>query len=458
MPALGDILVLGLGSSGRAAAHYCLARLPEEVSSVTVLDANDGEKLQEYAAELESAGARVTLGTETVSGHYDLCIASPGIPPHTELFKAAERVSAEVVSELEFAFRRSDNVWVAVTGTNGKTTTASLITHLLRAGGVQARAVGNIGPVAISAVDDADPSEVLVAEASSFQLALTKTFHPRVAVVLNITPDHLDWHGSMERYTEDKARILLNLDEYDTAVIDADDLGAAALLPSVRRSGAHAVSVSVAPERAAEAVLRDGELLLFTRGGALHLAKADELQIKGAHNVSNALAAASAAHALGVNARDLQAGLRSFMPIPHRLEPVGQFCGAEWFNDSKATNPDAVFKAISAFSDRPFVLLLGGRNKANDFRPLAAEAMNHARHVIAFGEARHEIVAAFGDWDGLREAPGLEQAVRLAAVLVTTGDAVVLSPACASFDEFKSYEHRGDVYRDLVGVLDEECR
>lgn len=456
MSTLGDVLVLGLGSSGLAAARYCLARVGAEVASVTVADAGDDERLRELAGELAALGARVMLGVEAVPGDYQLCIASPGIAPHTPLFRAAEASSAETISELEFAYRRSDNVWVAVTGTNGKTTTTSLVTHLLRSGGVQARSVGNIGTVAISAVEDAAPGEVLVAEASSFQLALTESFHPRVAVVLNITPDHLDWHGSMERYAEDKARVLSNLDRDDTAVIDADDLGSAALLPAVRSRGVHAVSISVKEGRTAEAHLADGELVLTTRGGTIRLGPAEELQIKGLHNVSNALAAAAAAHALGVNARDLQAGLRTFAPIPHRLEPVGEFCGAEWFNDSKATNPDAVFKAISAFAGRPFVLLLGGRNKANDFRLLAEEARRFARHVIAFGEARSEIAEAFGEWDRLHEAEGLESAVRLAAVLAESGDAVVLSPACASFDEFRSYEHRGDVFRDLVSAL-EDC-
>jgi UDP-N-acetylmuramoylalanine--D-glutamate ligase len=212
--------------------------------------------------------------------------------------------------------------------------------------------------------------------------------------------------------------------------------------------------VSLESSLAGGATLREGVLVLESAGGPISLLPAEELKIRGAHNVSNALAAAAAAHALGVTPGDLRDGLRSFEPITHRLEPVGTVGGIEWFNDSKATNPDAVFKALHAFGGRDLIVLLGGRNKHNDFRPLADEVARTAKAAVLFGEAREELAEAFGGVDvPTYEAIGLADAVELAAEIASPGDVVALSPACASFDEFTSYEHRGDEFRRLVARL-----
>lgn len=448
-----SVLILGLGASGTAAARYCLER-GDRFAPVRVVDTSAGDRLQDTAEVLRQLGATVSLGSDAIEGRYDLCIASPGIPPHAAVMRAALDAADEVISEIEFAYRESSNPWVAVTGTNGKTTTTALVEHLLTVGGISARAVGNIGAPAIEAVGDGHRDEVLVAEVSSFQLALTKRFHPRVAVLLNLTPDHLDWHGSLERYAEDKARVFANLGPDDTAIIDVDDSGAAAYVEPVAVTAARVVTVSVSGDATASA--ESGTLTLSNNGAQIVLVTSDELLIRGPHNVSNALAAAAAAHALGVHAGDIARGLTTFAPIEHRLEPAGVACGAEWFNDSKATNPDAVSKAIAAFSDRSFVLLLGGRNKGNDFRPLAKEAAAAARAVVVFGEAGDEIAGAF-DVDGFQviKAAGLESAVGEAARIARVGDAVVLSPACASFDEFDNYEQRGRRFKELVASLDE---
>lgn len=455
MSRLGDVLVLGLGRSGEAAARYCLQRLGGDVDSVTVIDGSSSPKVIELADELVSLGASVAVGVTVVSGSYDLCIASPGIPPHSPMMLAARRACGEIVSEIEFAYSRSSNPWVAVTGTNGKTTTTSLVTHLLTSAGVPARSVGNIGVPAIAAVEDAERDEILVAEVSSFQLAFTKTFRPRVAVLLNVTPDHIDWHGSYDAYAADKGKVFDNLGADDLAVVDVDDPGSAAFADVLAERGVPLTRVSTADAQTRGAHMRDGLLVLETAAGTVELVRADELLIKGRHNVGNALAAAAAVHALGVSEADLREGLRDFAPIEHRLEPVATVSGVEWFNDSKATNPDAVFKAINAFTDRPYVLLLGGRNKGNDFVPLALEAARGARAVITFGEAGPEIAAAF---DGASLAPvsvaRLSDAVAEAARLARDGDAVVLSPACASFDEFDSYEHRGREFKAMVRALE----
>lgn len=452
MERLGHVLILGLGKSGVAAARYCASLPAGEVDSLTVADSSDAEKTRQAAAALEGTGANLLLGVDHLDGEWDVCISSPGIPPHSPLIVSARAASARTVSEIEFAYERSRSPWVAVTGTNGKTTTTALIAHLLDGAGMSTRLVGNIGTPAIEVVAEAGEHEVLVAEVSSFQLSLTQRFHPRVAVLLNVTPDHIDWHGSVDAYAADKARIFANLTADDTAVIDVDDPGSRPYADSVADKGCAVVRVSLVQGHAGGATLVDGDLVLETRGGPVRLVPADDLLIKGSHNISNALAAASAAHALGAAAADIKVGLRSFMPIEHRLEPVGCVAGAEWFNDSKATNPDAVFKAIGAFGQRPIVLLLGGRNKGNRFEPLAREAAGRVRVAVTFGEAGEEIAAAFGPEPSVEvvRAETLVDAVQAARMSAHEGDAVVLSPACASFDEFDGYEHRGDVFKQLV--------
>lgn len=458
MSGLGDTLVLGLGRSGIATAHY-LARLMAtgEVTSVTAVDSADNENLRAATEELTLLGVNVVLGTEQVPGKRETCIASPGIPPHAPLMRSAAKSCTRVISEIEFAFIRSRVPWVAVTGTNGKTTTTALIAHLLRRGGFDALAVGNIGTAAVAAVDTTDSTSVLVAEVSSFQLALTETFHPRVAVLLNITPDHVDWHGSFEAYAADKTRIFANLEPGDTAVIDVDDDGSAPYAQTVAVTGAEVIKVSRDTRHMPGACVVDGELAIETRGGLVRLLPVSALKIRGHHNVSNALAAAAAAYAMGVGVSELRAGLRDFEPIPHRLEPVGELRGVEYVNDSKATNPDAVFKALTAFGDRPVIVLLGGRNKGNDFIPLATETARTAKAAVLFGEAKSELEGAFAGLEvPVAGAPTLRDAVLAAADLAEPGDVVLLSPACASFDEFANFEERGTAFSAIVEAMAEE--
>jgi UDP-N-acetylmuramoylalanine--D-glutamate ligase len=289
---------------------------------------------------------------------------------------------------------------------------------------------------------------------SSFQLAHTSEFHPRVAVLLNISPDHVDWHGSLELYAADKSKVFANLTSEDFAVIDVDDSGAAPYADMLLERHVPVTRISRHRTFDGGATLASGMLALNTPRGLVELVPADQLLIRGSHNVSNALAAAAAADALGVSASALRDGLLSFAPIEHRLEPVGTIGGIEWFNDSKATNPDAVSKALEAFRDRPLVVLLGGRNKGNDFRSLAARAAEVAHVVVAFGEAREEIAAAFQGVDLTPEVVStLAEAVAVAAGRARAGDAVVLSPGCASFDEFDNYEERGRAFKSMVFEL-----
>lgn len=456
MPLSGDMLVLGLGRSGLAAARYMATLMgPGGVTSVTVLDEEDNGRLRALASGLEALGVSVGLAATTVEGHFDLAVVSPGISPAKPLFLAASRASDCLVSELEFAYQQSHSPWIAVTGTNGKTTTTSLIGHLLATGGTPFETVGNIGHPAIEVVAEATPATVLVAEVSSFQLALTLRFCPRVSVLLNVTPDHLDWHGTLEAYTADKARIFANQGPDDTAIIDVDDPGSAPFAEVVASTGVSVVRVSRSLLHPGGASVVRGMLVLDTPRGSIELVGSDELRIRGEHNVSNALAGAAAAYAFGVPVEGIRSGLRTFDPIEHRLEPVGVVGGVEYFNDSKATNPDAVFKALSAFGERPLVVLLGGRNKGNDFRPLAQAVASRCWTAVLFGEARGELADAFADMVfDVHEAPGMAQALCEAASVARVGDAVLLSPACASFDEFSGYEERGRTFKRLVAEMD----
>jgi UDP-N-acetylmuramoylalanine--D-glutamate ligase len=454
----GDILVVGLGVSGEAAAAYCATRAASgDPVRVTVVDSGDSDALEIRAKRLRGLGVDVRLGTSMLCGPFDLAITSPGIPPHAELMAGVRNAAAEVISELEFAYRRSGCQWLAVTGTNGKTTATSLLGHLLSGAGISATVVGNIGTPAISAVDEIGPAGVLVAEVSSFQLALTRRFHPRVAVLLNITPDHLDWHGDIETYAADKARVFARQGADDTAIIDGDDPGAARLIDGVRSRGVRVVEVSIerVPDGGA-GLSADGMLTLDATSGPVTLIHRDDLLILGDHNVSNALAAAAAAHAFGAAPGHISAGLRTFEPIEHRLEPVGVLGGVEYFNDSKATNPDAALKALASFPGRPVMMLLGGRNKGSSFSELGGAMARAGARAIVFGEAADQIAGDLGQ-SGVQfeQAAGLPDAVRTAAALAQPGSAVLLSPACASFDEFSGYAERGRVFRHLVHEIGE---
>ena len=467
---LGHVLIVGLGKSGQAAVRYCLDLLGSRVSAITVSAGKRNPAAEAFAAELEGADIDFRFEYEDIQGHFDLCIISPGISDLSDLYKRAAAVSDEILSELEFAWRESDadSIWVAISGTNGKTTTTSLITHLFKAAGKRAAAVGNIGEVALGVVAHA-PVDVYCAEVSSFQLATMSRFAPEAAVLLNITPDHITWHGSMERYIEAKAQLLTALERSaacgkPVAVLDCTNDIVAALAaerPSLGESVA-AIRLADAPAANAAYVNAEGRLAVaFPEEAAL--CAVEDLQIKGEHNVLNALAAASAALAMGVPAEVVIAGLKSFAPLHHRIEPCGSARGISYFNDSKGTNVDATLKAFTAFAPRTAICLLGGTDKGTDLAPLVEAAQEKLKAVVCYGASRPRFLEAFGVAADAPEgaqfhvgeidvlvASGMRDAARAASVYASAGDCVLLSPACASFDEFTGYDQRGNVFKDLV--------
>ena len=470
---LGDVLVLGLGKSGRAVALYCLDLLGTRAKSLTIAAGEMSDEAFAFARSCEDRGAKVFFEQYTFDGSYDLCIASPGISQFSRFYENAAKVSREVISEVEFAWRESpaESSWIAVTGTNGKTTTTTLITHIFQTAGERVAAVGNIGNTAITAVG-AHAADVYVVEVSSFQLASMSQFAPQVAVLLNITPDHLYWHMTFDAYVEAKKNVYRNLGQTQgTLVIDATCPVTRQCLEQlaecqdggfdvVALGGASGIEGMAAAEPEffgkpgmtdAGAFRRQGRLVCRIAGQDHDLADAGELNIKGEHHASNARAAAAAALAFGLSDQAVAEGLRTFRPLEHRLEPCGTINGVEFFNDSKATNVDATLKALSAFKPGEPIFLLGGHDKGTDLAELVQECEKICKAVVCVGAAAERFMAAFAT-SGLThvQEEHLEDALDRAILMAEPGDCVVLSPACASFDEFDSFEHRGKVFKGLV--------
>ena len=455
-PVLGDVCVLGLGKTGEAVAAYLAAQPHGRVRSITLYG---GLKAQESEATraLEAQGVHVVLGTEDVQGSYDLCVSSPGIPEHSVFAEAARACSGELIGEPEFAWRESPERWLAITGTNGKTTTTALTTALLQADGMEAVSVGNIGTLAIGQVAERPRNQWFVAELSSFQLAETSQLHPRAAALLNVTPDHLSWHGSLENYALAKERVFAQFDADDLAVVSCEDSWCRAAIARLEERGIRVAHLSVAadPQTPSAAFVRDGMLVVRFDGVEHELLDASELIIHGPHNLQNALAAASLALWAGASIEGVRAGLRTFKALEHRIEPCGELAGVHFVNDSKATNVDAVEKALVAFEPGSLVLLMGGHDKGTDLSSVATLAAERCRVVVCFGEAGERIAqaveAAPGSAQVLRAAH-LADALDVAIEVAHPGSTVLLSPACSSFDEFHSFEERGRVFKQLVAA------
>lgn len=460
---LGDVLVLGLGRTGESAARHLASLVPSRVSSVTLYGGADSRP-GERSRALELAGVSVVTGTEAVEGSYDLAVASPGIPLDSAFLRSAAACSRELVGEVELAFRESPERWVAITGTNGKTTTTSLTTHLMREAGIAARSVGNIGTPPTEALADRGEGEWFVAELSSFQLATTERLRPRAAVLLNVTPDHLEWHHTMEAYAAAKERAFANMGAGDLAVVSVDDAWCRSVAARCEGRGLRTCELSVErePDSACAAFLRRGALVVRLDGVEHTLLDRSDLKIFGLHNAQNALAAASVALELGASPERVRDGLASFSPIEHRIEPAGEVGGVRYVNDSKATNTDSVEKALTAFDAGTVVVLLGGHDKMTDLSSLADAACARCRVAVCFGEAGPRIACALErarDASGARlevlRAPHLREAFDAAARAARPGETVLLSPACSSFDEFANMAERGRLFKELVRRLGE---
>ena len=443
------VLVVGLARTGVATALFCAARGAQVTATETRAEAD----VAEAAVKLRAAGCRLELG-----GHHeeaflaqDLIIPSPGVAPEMACLAAARAKGIPVWSEVELASRFLKGRLVGVTGSNGKTTTASLLAHILKRAQFPTLLAGNIGTPLVARVEDMSDRSVSVVELSSFQLELIETFRPHVAVLLNVTPDHLDRHSSLEAYGRAKARIFENQTEQDSAVLNADDVVAAGYAPS--RPQVFWFSRIKRPARGA--FLR-GEEVMFRRDGEESvLLRLGDIGLRGEHNVENVLAAAAAAFLVGAHPGDIAEGVRSFAGVEHRLEFVAEVRGVSYYNDSKATNVDAALKALDAFAGR-VIVILGGKDKGSDYSLLQGPLREKALAALLIGAAAEKIERQIAGSVPTVRAATLERALELAAERARAGDTVLLAPACASFDQFESYEHRGRVFKQFVRQIEQK--
>lgn len=441
-----NVLVVGLARSGVAAAEFLAAR----GARVTVNDAKSENELKDAAALREK-------GIEVVGGGHprelfeksDLIVVSPGVPLALEPFQQAKAAGIPIISEIELAARFLRGRLVGITGSNGKTTTTTLIGELLKNAGLPTQVGGNIGTPLISLVETSRDDGFTVVELSSFQLEAVEQLHVNVALLLNITPDHLDRYDSMEDYAAAKANIFLNQTPGDIAVLNADNNWSATMNA---RTQARVFYFSRLRELEEGIFVRGANIVERNAGIERVLLTREEIHLPGDHNVENVMAALAAGLACGASPDSMRKTIRNFKGVEHRLEFVAEINGVKFYNDSKATNVDAAIKCLEAFPDG-VIVILGGKDKGSDYAPLAPIVRNRCEQVILIGAAADKIAAALEKTRPLHRAATMQDAVKLGLELGKPGNIVLLAPACASFDMFDNYEHRGRVFKGAVRSL-----
>ncbi|MGH9970010.1 MAG: UDP-N-acetylmuramoyl-L-alanine--D-glutamate ligase [Pyrinomonadaceae bacterium] len=444
------VLVIGAARSGIACARFLVAH----GATVALNDQKPIEKWRPEALALNKEGIGCLPGEAPgwLLENIDLVVVSPGVPVKSIPIRYAERAGAEIIGEVELAARFLKGRIVAITGTNGKTTTTALIGDLFRDAGLPVQVGGNIGTPLISLVEDSRDDGWTVVELSSFQLETIKEFHPSVAVVLNVTPNHMDRYESFKDYAAAKHRIFTNQGPTDLAVLNGDDEVVSSWADGLR---AHVVKFSVQRELAEGLFLRGRELVSRAGDGERVLMMRDEMKLRGLHNVENVLAALAAGLACGANLESMRKTIRNFEPVEHRLELVAEINRVKFYNDSKATSVDATVKALEAFAEEPgkVVLILGGLGKKAPYAPLSNLVREKVRQLVLIGEDAEVIAAELGKDAPNHRASDMQEAVRVSFQSARPGDIVLLAPACASFDMFESFEHRGRVFKEEVQCL-----
>src|SRR5215469_3633986 len=441
------VLVVGLGKSGVASALF----LKKHGATVSVSDTKSGDELRNEIPVLLDNGITVETGGhgERMFKGQDLIVVSPGVPVDAPPLVQARSLGETVIGEIELAAQFLPGPIVAITGSNGKTTTTTLVGEIMTAAGFPALVGGNIGTPAISLAERAKPETVVVLEISSFQLETVQSFHPKVAVVLNVTPDHLDRHRTFEVYVDAKARVFENQDGSDYAVLNADDPTCVSMS---KRTGAQVFWFSRQKEVDRGAWVRDGAIVFRDGEGQREILEVSDIPLKGAHNLENVLAAVSAGVLMGCAPHKLRQAVQNFKAVEHRLEFVATIGGVDYYNDSKATNVDATIKALESFPAN-IHLILGGKDKGSDYSLLNDLLRERVKRVYTIGAAAPKIESQIKGPE-IVHAETLTNAVKRAAASAQAGDIVLLAPACASFDQFKGYEHRGRAFKDLVKALE----
>src|SRR6266567_1325795 len=440
------ILVVGLARTGVAVARF----LAEQGAQVTVTDMKDDAELAPWMAKLEDLSINYQLGQHDKHTFLmaDMIVVSPGVPMDIKPLQLARAQRRTVISEIELAAAFITAPIAAITGTNGKTTTTTLVGEIFRACGFPTFVGGNIGNPLIDLVESGEQVERVVVELSSFQLEGISRFRPQVAVLLNITEDHLDRYATFQEYIDAKVRIFENQTADDFAVLNMDDPLVAAYADKLT---ARVVPMSRERELAEGICCRDG-IVTFRWEGYEERFPTEGLKLKGVHNLDNVMAALATTLLLGCDAARALAAVEDFPGLPHRMELVGMVDGVPWYNDSKGTNVGSVVKSLESFAG-PVTLIAGGKDKGGDYAPLAELVRERVGHLILIGEAKERIRSALGHLTDTRSAGSLEEAVALAHQLTVAGGVVLFSPACSSFDMFKSYEDRGEQFAALVRKL-----
>jgi len=445
-----SVCVIGLGASGRAAVDLLLAH----GARVIAIDDADTPELRELIEPLQQRGAECHLGSPgTLSENFDLSVISPGVPLENPIVASLRERGIPVWSELELGWRQSGCLAIGITGTNGKTTTTELVTAILGQNQRRTLAAGNIGTPVCAVARQSRELDVLTLEVSSFQLETIDTFRPNIAVLLNLAPDHLDRHGSMENYIRAKARLFENQEPFDRAIIQMD------VWRELERLGID-VSAKVitfsATDEAADLYLDRSLLISRLPGWTGPILDLDQCQLKGHHNAENLLAALLVGRAMKLSVEEMIPALRDFQPGPHRCELIVEQSGVKFFNDSKATNVHALCSALrsmpTAGEPKNIWLIAGGQDKALDFHAAGPEVSRRVKGAFLLGETRADLRAAWGLFTPCYLVGNLLEAVAEAGRNADPGDVVLLSPACASFDMFGSYQHRGESFREVVAA------
>jgi UDP-N-acetylmuramoylalanine--D-glutamate ligase len=443
------VLVVGLGKSGVASSMFLNAR----GAHVTVSDAKPEAELRQHIPALLDRGITVETGAhgERTFRDQDLIVVSPGVPSDAAPLQQAHAQGTPVIGEIELAARFLQGRIVGITGSNGKTTTTALAGEVLARDGRPTLVGGNIGTPAISFVEQSTPQTWIVLEVSSFQLETIETFRPHIAVVLNVTPDHLDRHRTFDAYMAAKARIFENQMAADFAVLNAGDANCVRMAAGVHSKVCwFGVSANSATGTGPLSTIKDGDIV-WSDGERNQrvIMPVSEVPLKGAHNLENVLAAVAVGVLAGVDAENVRAAVREFKAVEHRLEYVATIRGVEYYNDSKATNVDATVKALESFPANIHIIL-GGKDKDSDYTVLQPLLRERVKRVYAIGAAAQKIEQQITGAAEIVAADTLEAAVRQAQEAAAPGDIVLLAPACASFDQFDNYEHRGRVFKELV--------
>ncbi len=446
------VLVVGFGKTGKAVCDFLISQNRD--IKIKISESKKNQDMNDEAVLYQKRGITFETGGHMLSSFLDadLIIPSPGVPPIPQL-KEAERRGIKIISEIELASCFLKGKTIGITGSNGKSTVTSLVHNILKDGGFKSNLAGNIGTPLISFAEKSSEDDIFVTELSSFQLEYVDTFAPDISVILNITPDHLDWHGSFSSYFLAKTKLLKNHEKTQTAILNRDD-------PQVwpaRKQGPDNIYAFSMKAKIRKGCFLQKEWIMLKDKEKQKAMNTKDIPLKGIHNQENIMASILAGHVSGIPLDKMRRTIMSFKGLEHRLEKVMTLKGVDFYNDSKATNIDAALKSIMSF-DKKITLILGGRDKGGDFSRLKKQIKKRVKKIIAIGEAGETIIKALGKYAETEKASSLKQAVERAFELSKSGEVVLLAPACTSFDMFDNFEHRGRVFKDEVQNLSQKIQ